>query len=994
MRDVLCWTPERVTDIINVEADAMPAAVFWAVDTDTPVHCKEGEQGAAVDLTTDTLVGRFLSGSRSHMQLAVLGPSGAGKSHLIRRLQQRIEGREGLEVLVVQRLETNLRAILDKLIRTLPLEDRGRYQEELQQAGYSLTSPDVQKSALLDGLAQAIQEDRVRSDSGIEGEAEAWLLEKLPDLLRDPYLRLAKFLKDGEIVPELVDRLFSSREGKRVDERLLFDSHNLPLEGIELLKVSSPVREVVEYCLYDQAQTIPQVLLVINRNLDRAIARTLNFSGERLFELMETLRRRLHQNGRELILLFEEFARLQGYDSAMLEALLKQGGSELCNVRWAIACTSGRFRDLPDTVRSRMDLIVDMEGEPPRFDLAAFSGRYQNAVRLGRKALDAQFESDPSSTVANACDQACQWRSECHAAFGTSEDGYGLYPFTASALRTMALRADPDAESRFNPRTFQRNVLRVVLADEARHIAADAFPTASLLAGLGGAQDTPADRARLQDKAGARADRYLSLFQLWSDGRLINPPEGVVRAFGLEPLNGLGDAMAMLPPSQPPHPPGPDAKSQRSVAKANPLGAWMTGEMLEQTLAQKLRVRLFPLIEQAIDWDMEGLSGNLFSGATGSRPFRQTSINFLRQSTSGAAPPPVRFELPLQRDEAGSIATARALDALLSYDAAAGWEPVGGLEALAAVRELVGACATEVMAQLKALRDAGGVWDPVIGAIELLLIGAGLGGRFTARMADEDLVGAVFASMPDDNAASEGALRPIYELLKRRRMDLQTLVRAHVSGSKGGQQGRFIDPRAVLAGARRLRRNKWALSGQPAALQAPYADVSKDYDRIARDLRPALEDERRGRVAWLEEVEAALGDEENRQVILNAVTALLDKAVQAGIPTRRTALENAKATFATVQFADAVRATRTLRTAEVPEAELAAFARGRTDAMAASRSLLKAWSDFIREAGAEVAARSDEHGVTALESELGHLNKTLGGLVEQLGALEAGDVAV
>jgi hypothetical protein len=299
MRDVLCWTPERVTDIINVEADAMPAAVFWAVDTDTPVRCKEGEQGAAVDLTTDTLVGRFLSRSRNHVQLAVLGPSGAGKSHLIRRLQQRIEGREGLEVLVVQRLETNLRAILDKLIRTLPLEDRGRYQEELQQAGYSLTSPDVQKSALLDGLAQAIQEDRVRTDSGIEGEAEAWLLEKLPDLLRDPYLRLTKFLKDGEIVPELVDRLFSSREGKRVDERLLFDSHNLPLEGIELLKVSSPVREVVEYCLYDQAQTIPQVLLVINRNLDRAIARTLNFSGERLVELMETLRRRLHQNGRE-----------------------------------------------------------------------------------------------------------------------------------------------------------------------------------------------------------------------------------------------------------------------------------------------------------------------------------------------------------------------------------------------------------------------------------------------------------------------------------------------------------------------------------------------------------------------------------------------------------------------------------------------------------------------------------------------------------------------
>jgi hypothetical protein len=261
-------------------------------------------------------------------------------------------------------------------------------------------------------------------------------------------------------------------------------------------------------------------------------------------------------------------------------------------------------------------------------------------------------------------------------------------------------------------------------------------------------------------------------------------------------------------------------------------------------------------------------------------------------------------------------------------------------------------------------------------------------------MADQDLVEAVFAQMPDENAANDGPLRPVYDVLKRKRADLQTLVRGHVSGSKGGRQGRFIDPHLVLAVARRLRRNKWALTRQPAALQVPYADVTKDYERISRELRPALEEERRKRIVWLEEVEAALGEEENRQAILNAVTVLLDKAVQAGVPTRRTALENARAAFASVQFADAVRATRTLRTADVPEAELASFARGRSDAMSASRSLLSAWGDFIREAKAEVTARSEGHGVAELESELGRLDRTLDGLVAQLTLLETGDVAV
>ncbi|MBF9235118.1 ATP-binding protein [Microvirga alba] len=352
--------------MINIDADFVPDSVFWAVDNEAPLTFKEGEGEAARSVSTNELVERLLDPTRGHYQLAVLGPAGTGKSHLIHRIRQRVQGRPGFEILAVRRLETNLRAILEKLIDRLPADRRDRYHTELKKAGPALSTPEVQRGTLLDSLAQAIEEDVRRPDSGIDPELEDALLAALPNMFRDPYLRKEKFLKLGEVVPELVDRLFSSREGKRLEERVLFERSNLPLDGIALLNCSMQAREAIEIFLYDSDRYIPATLDVINRSLDRAIARALNFSGDQLGNLMGEIRSYLKTRDKELVILFEEFARLQGYDASMLAALLVQGGDTLCNVRWALACTTGRFRELPDTVRTRMDGIIDMEGAPPK----------------------------------------------------------------------------------------------------------------------------------------------------------------------------------------------------------------------------------------------------------------------------------------------------------------------------------------------------------------------------------------------------------------------------------------------------------------------------------------------------------------------------------------------------------------------------------------------------------------------------------------------------
>jgi hypothetical protein len=994
MKHVVCWQPDLVSQVINIDADHVPDPVFWAVDTETPLFTKAGEDGPIRQQSTIEIVDTFLDTKLNHFQLAVLGPAGAGKSHLIHRMRQEIERRQGFEVLAIRRLETNLRAVLEKLIARLSPADQARYLDDLRRAGPALSTPAVQKSTLLDSLAQAIEEDTVRPDSKIDYPGlEPELLRTLPHLLRDPYLREVKFLKDAEVVPELVDRLFSSREGKRLEEEVLFEAENLPLSGVHLPNCSQPARDAIEIFTYDSDRTVPAVLEVINRNLGSAITRALNFSGDQLGDLLGRIRERLKDEGKELVILFEEFARLQGYDLAMLAALIVQGDNRLCRVRWALACTSGRFRALPDTVRSRVDLVVDMEGSPPRPDLSAFTGRYLNAVRVGAKGLDGAF-GKPERILPNAC-ATCVWRAECFAAFGAvgdEGDEVGLYPFTSSSLATLARRSGAEGGEAFNPREFQKKVLKPILIDEASDLAGDSFPTPRLLAAMGGPEISILDRQQLQDRGGAKFDRYLAYFQLWNEGRLTGASPAVQRAFGLEPLTGLTDVAvpggtSPSPPVVEPVGPTPGVKPVAPVdADAVQISRWVDDGGLDQNLAQRLRLALYPLIERAIDWDALGLHQATFAGATGSRPFRNLSLQFLRQGTPGAALPPVVLELPLQRDPTGFSATALALESVLKFNKTNDWSQANGLVGLAAVSELVAACAEAAGRQLLALRgDAA--WDPVAGAADLLLIGAALGGVISANQStDEKLLEAMFLPMPADCPYAEARLQTLYDRLLKRRGALQTLVRAHVSASKGGRQGRAIDPRPLREAARKLRRDKWTLSRAPQPRPDVYADVGTLYEQVKRDLRPALAAERDGRREWLAMVDEAFGNK-GKQDVLGAARDAMNAATASGVPVSSRVFEEALQAFGGVHFDAAARAVRAIEAADPPESELLQYARGRADAVEAAALLIKAWGDFLTAAEADVARKREDAGVEELSQRVARVEAALEGLKDELQAL-------
>jgi hypothetical protein len=367
MRNYLCWNPAAVRQVINPFAEHIPDSLFRAVhsDWDLQVAPPVGQRYQDVDaadwrqMTPAEFLADFLRSDRPHALAAILGETGSGKSHLVHWMRLHLRDDAERMVLVVRKSGTSLRAIVGEIIGKLPSEQQRGFLETFNAAGDGTTTSEGRRRELLHHLGQAIREDRPAEGDDVE---EA-LIEALPSLFQDPYMQKEHFLRDGTVAAEIVDHIFEqSHAADRPDRRREFAAEDLMLGGRDYLNATKLAQFAIQVIEADR-ENLPAAIAVINRNLNKAIARTLSFSGDRVEELMARLRGHLRAQGRELVLLVEEFARLQGIDRALLQAITTQGDpgtGGLCRMRTAIAVTPGFFESVEDTAYRRTTHIVDM----------------------------------------------------------------------------------------------------------------------------------------------------------------------------------------------------------------------------------------------------------------------------------------------------------------------------------------------------------------------------------------------------------------------------------------------------------------------------------------------------------------------------------------------------------------------------------------------------------------------------------------------------------
>jgi hypothetical protein len=964
----VCWQRDRTYVVLNPDAEHIDDDVFYATHTDLPLSLLEASPDVRPGLPPrrwtmgfQEFLDQFLSPSRQHVQVVVLGDAGSGKSHFIHWLALHIPEEPGRRVLSIPRSGLSLRGVVERILNELPGEQQVKYREQLDRTGFHNARPEAQRSRLLAELAIAIEADEPHD------ELEEILLAGLPHLFRDPnyadYLRIS-----GGVVDDLVAHISETHGYERRDQRRSFDVNDLPLEAVNIGQLADRTRRFMAE-LRGNPEFVEPAIGVINRNLDRAIGQVLNFTGDQLVDLMRDMRRALRQADRTLVLLIEDFARLQGIDYPLLQALIESAAAsdDLCEIRWAMAMTTGYYGRTVDTVRTRMDFVIDMDlptrGEAAVFDeetVVAFAARYLNAVRLDASELgewraasrDSADVVDPPSRCTG-----CVFRPRCHQAFG-DVNGVGLYPFNRRALIEMSRRVDPSFDERFNPRMVIKGVLAEVLGNRLHEFDSHAFPSERFLESMRGTSLQPVTIERLQRASPEHAQRQVAVLELWgTPGQITAVEPGIYDAFGM-PAPGLEG----LPPPSPTEETGRAERASAADPLLDAVRAWGRGDPLADQFAARLHNVLYAAIVGYVDWDAAGIQQTWAASRTGSTPFRARSIIFRRQSTN--PPSRVVLRVPATSDQAELRQAAIALEGLVQFQRSGSWSFAEGDLKLISLKLCLDRWSADLLTQLRALvrTDRG---DSADQAMALLAVGVALAGVLDDdRPSIQKITNKVFEPWPSQASAESQTWRRLYRETRDLRDRLVELVRAWSSGGKGGQVGAFLDGGRIARATSGVR-SGWRLEaaqdvGDDGATTDP---VARLLGRVAQDLPVAVAEELARIREWIAHVGRQVPEGVSGKALQGTITEIRQAAAGAGIQVPKTvqdALDEALEGFGPVLFDRAAALARRLVAEPDPLSVLPSVASARLhQTMDATARLLVATDRYVGQVEASVATRED-----------------------------------
>lgn len=954
----ICWDPKELSKVIHTEAEATQKEIFSAVHTNSKI--KVSTHGSGFKNTYyDDFLNAFLSEGGNNVQVVIEGESGSGKSHLVQWMNFYIPQDDKRIILTIPKTQTNLYSVLKKLISYLPSEEQIKYQDKLQRTESGLKNDKERINEFLSSLARTIERDIAQGDRKDE---EEYLIPLIPNLFDDPYFR-ENYFNSHEIVNNIISLIFeNSGINRNSDHRQEFKQKHLPLNAKEATKAAQPTQELLEAL---QEEELLQISLdIINRNLDKAISRTLSFSPDDLIELMSEIRSTLFQNDQELILLIEDFAQLQGVDSALLQVLTVEGSGELCKLKWAMAVTSGYFEKLEDTVRTRITFKVNMDA-PRDSDqyILQLGSRYLNAIRLGNEKIIDWYNST-SKNIINPCDE-CIHKDICHKSFGQI-DNIGLYPFNKIALLQMAKKADVQKNTIFRPRIFINKVLKRNLQNEmVELLQSGSYPPKSLLEDFS-SKHLPLEEVVKSEKLDfMNHDRRYTLIELWSNSTsLVNIEEGIHNAFSIPLLNNLStEALRDISTEsiiEEPIVVASPKKISKIERDVEAIDNWGRGDPLKHDVANTLRPLIFKAIENYIDWDSLSVSSSM-------KIFKNpANIYFEGQETRKQN----GFNLEIKQSTESAILLKKFLN--LKF-------PIN-IEEYAIIQEQVKIWSEYIVQETESYYQSLENWNPIEAAIEMLALSS-IFGEEKPPISIKSLVdkNMTYASM----ASSEfGALAKIISNSNRDNI-YQELLQKTYTGRKGGvKTSSFINAKKVLPVIKNLRKNNWKLLQDPSIeTRKEFSDIKDKYQQWKSMFDNALNEELKTRYMWLDELENRVEIDEISVAFKNRIDELRTKARALGIAGYQSQqLDNTINSFGIQKAKMAMEKVKKLQ--ETPNSEIYEdlFPSRKDDALQFIK-LITIYEEVLEKISNELRSRTDElnrrTGLSSINLEIENSMNTL-----------------
>lgn len=625
--------PQNVADCIRTEAEAVHEAVLLAVHEPGPLITRAAVGGVERRATERDLLEALMrdASDGSAVLVAITGDSGVGKSHMVRWLHaqlQRHPQRDKLVIVLVPKT-ASLRQVVERILAPLKGAAYDNLLAELNQAVDHLQPRDAAAmlaTALSIELNQMLESGRQEIDrSGPNNRPlrdRLDLTKKLRDLIREPDVLDGWF---SGVLERIVRQTLEGGSEAQTGELRRFVPEDLVIPDGWSTDVARPaVQLALQQLSKNDGASRPLAAEILQDALDPALRTVFQFSkalGQRTIEeIVDEIRRRLLLEGKELVLLIEDFAALAGIQQPLLSLMIAEsdhGGKRIrAPIRTALAVTDG-FLPGRQTIltRAKQEWFIPNTAATPEAiidRLTDLAGRYLNAARWGADALLDQFGKSKAGGldqwVAKFDEPLSAEEADRLSAFGTSRQGYPLFPLSKIAIDSMCRRElRVGNELRFNPRSFINAVLRETL-NLRPLFEAGGFPPAHFKGAAPPAGVVMALGIRGWPQN--QCERLEAVLDHWAGNptSLSEPPRigrGVFDAFRLPwPFSEKGEVAPPSPPPPPPEdstsrPPSPPPKQPPATPEY--IEAWATGNIAE-VKARHVRNLLEAALNERIDW--------------------------------------------------------------------------------------------------------------------------------------------------------------------------------------------------------------------------------------------------------------------------------------------------------------------------------------------------------------------------------------------------------
>ncbi|MDB4356543.1 protein DpdH [Akkermansiaceae bacterium] len=920
--------PDHADSCIFTEAETAPDAVFLAVHQPMTLMRKNYQSDEeAVDQTEVQILEEFIRDNPSSgtVVMPIIGDSAVGKSHMIRWIDahMRMHGLAENRHIVRIPKSASMKTVLSMILDDLEGDDYEQLREDLRQARLPVDSYQASldlRSNLTGALGRLITALRTRANSEPLGAKDQRRLSHaggMRSLLNDP--AISDYLLHQESGENERDTALS-----RIVSPLLHDTHDVDNERenqfytqdldfvhqVEVADLAAPSRPYFSRLLRNSERDAAVELL--NELLDEALNGLIDFSGDSLPDLFKKVRAGLLGQGKELILLIEDFAMLGGVQQQLLDAVTDsalgaQGERNYCVMRTAIAVTEGRLDEA--TVLTRAGASWKIRSRPFSGEEEALNvftnmvGGYLNAARHGVTELRLQLEASAGKEIkfTNYLDDhggdLTEEEMNRLESFGYSPCcKYPLFPFNQNAIRQIMERnLKQKGEYQFKPRSLNR-VVRDTVMNYRDLWQKEQFPP-------------PQYQHFKRNKLGPEVSQHLNqssnpestaaLLGFWGDcpdtlEAAAALPTAVYETFGMQTID-----WGNIVPS-PPTTVSPSESDQRirqnklASTKSSQeskriekwldcLKTWRQDGTIGQTEARLLRNMIAEAIKSMIDLDPLMLRDIDIGALKIYLPYARTGnpADTADFSISTATEDELKDSNVMDR-------FFLAIESVVRFHESKNWEFNGAENHYSRYVNFIERLTTQVDERM---RDFGANTLPKEGITPLvhsLMIGARILNLNKASSSNYgDMMEVLFdPGLPPDDTPRGQTTRweDLAHAAATSRDEMRHLLLLHVAARQGGAKGEHaVDASMLIPALETLRKQDWQLlNWENEGWRSGMTRAKEHTTRLRTQLNSILEEQSRTATEWADKVAELFGEAFNMDEIAETLRDTINRAVKCG----------------------------------------------------------------------------------------------------------------